>query len=112
MKTRSAPGARACRLTLGGTAAAGAAVALVAGLAAAAPAVAAPLAGQAAATGQTTAAAQALAPPAVFGWGSDFLGALGVGSRNDQRAAPTPIALPPGVRQVSAGRNAWSSAAV
>jgi len=78
----------------------------MAGLAAAPPAAAAPLAGQA------TAVAQSVVPPTAFGWGSDFLGALGIGSRNDQRTAPTPIPLPPGVRQIPAGRNAWSSAAV
>src|SRR5689334_21305503 len=103
MKTMGTASGRARRMMRGSTAAAGAAVVLAIGVAAAGPAAAAPR------TGQAAAAAQSVVPPTVFGWGSDFLGALGIGSRNDQRAAPTPIALPPGVLQISAGRNSWSS---
>lgn len=85
----------------GTAAAAGAAVTLMAGLAAATPAAAAPVAAQA------NAAAQALAPPGLFGWGSEALGELGNGVSGPALEAdtPQPVRLPAGVTQISAEGN-------
>jgi hypothetical protein len=76
----------------------------------AATAVLANAAPAATAAAQAGPAAAALASPGLFGWGEDNNGDLGNGTTGDY-ASPIAVALPAGVRQVSAGVN-FSSAAV
>jgi hypothetical protein len=89
----------------GAVGAASAALALSAGLVSVAPAVAAPT------TGQVAAAAQALAPPGLFAWGSEDYGELGngvtspPGPQGYEADAPQAVTLPATVSQLSASGN-------
>ncbi|HEY7144930.1 MAG TPA: hypothetical protein VH637_11825 [Streptosporangiaceae bacterium] len=96
---------------------AGAAAAVVA--AAAGPATAAPGAGQlpgaprSAAAASRPPAAQALAPPGVFGWGDNEFGQVGTGSVNAaEYDSPVAVTLPASTVQVAASPDDFFSAAV
>lgn len=96
-KAASASGTLRLAVALAGTA-------VVTIAAAASPAAAAP------SQRADRAAAQALTPPGLFGWGGDNYGDLGNGATG-LVTTPVSVALPAGLRQVSAGLD-FSSAAV